>query len=127
MSKNELRKFGLILGTVLAGWGAWWLKKEADLSIYFLITSLLLLLPALFYPLGLKPVFVVWTKLGLALSRITTRVILALIFYLILTPIGLLLRITGKDLLKLKNKTKTKSYWQTPSGIIDKKRLLKQY
>lgn len=127
MGKNELRKFGLILGTILAGWGAWWLKAAADTSIYFLAAALLLLLLALVYPFGLKPIFVLWTKLSSIFGWITTRIILTLIFYLIMTPIGWWLRLTGKDLLQLKTQSKAQSYWRIPTSRVDKNQLLKQY
>lgn len=127
MEKNELRKFGLILGTVSVGWGAWWLKNGSAASIYFLAAALMLWLSALLYPLGLKPVFVFWTKLGTIFNWITTRIILTLIFYLVLTPIGWWLRLTGKDLLNLKIQPKASSYWQTSAESVDKKQLTKQY
>ena len=127
MGKNELRKFGLTLGVILAGWGAWWLKTGIGASIYFLVVALLLLLPALFYPFGLKPVFVLWTKLSSILGWITTRIILTLIFYLIMTPIGWWLHLTGKDLLQLKIQSKAKSYWRIPVSRVDKNQFLKQY
>lgn len=127
MEKNELRKFGLILGTVLAGWGAWWLKAGAAVSIYFLAAALMLLLPALIYPLGLKPVYGLWTKLGSILGLVVTRIILMLIFYLIMTPIGWWLRLTGKDLLRLKPQCKTKSYWSAHPRRFDKSQFTKQY
>jgi len=127
MKPKELRKFGLILGIVLAGWGVWWLRNGAGVSIYFLVAALLLLLPALFYPLGLKPVYSLWTKLGSILGWITTRITLILIFFGVLTPIGWWLRLTVKDLLRLKTQKQTKSYWRTAVGRVDKNQLTKQW
>ncbi|PIR57160.1 MAG: hypothetical protein COU72_02425 [Parcubacteria group bacterium CG10_big_fil_rev_8_21_14_0_10_41_35] len=127
MEKKELRKFGLILGTVLAGWGAWWLQTGIGISIYFLVAAWLLLLSALFYPLGLKPIYRLSIKLGSILGWTTTRIILVLIFYFIITPIGWWLRLTGKDLLQLKTQKQTKSYWRVAVGRMDKNQLLKQY
>ena len=127
MEKKELRKFGLILGTVLAGWGAWWLQTGIGISIYFLVAAWLLLLSALFYPLGLKPIYRLSIKLGSILGWTTTRIILVLIFYFIITPIGWWLRLTGKDLLQLKTQKQTKSYWRVAVGRMDKNQILKQY
>ncbi len=68
-----------------------------------------------------------WKKLGEILAWINTRIILTLIFYGVLTPIGLWLRLTGKDLLQLKRKPSLKSYWLESVGRLDKNQLTKQY
>ena len=52
-------------------------------------------------------------KLGLVLSRFIGRLLLVLFFFLILTPVGLILRLVGKDALQLKPRRGTTTYWQT--------------
>jgi hypothetical protein len=127
MGKNELKKFGLILGTVLAAWGAWWLKNGSSISIVFLIISLLILLMVLFRPVALKPVFSTSTALGRVLGWLSTRLILLFIFYIIIMPIGLWLRLSKKDLLGLKPQSETNSYWRPHQARFDKSQLTKQY
>lgn len=73
-------------------------------GIFFLATSLLL--PGIFGPLSR-----LWAKFGLALHRITTPVIMAVLFYGAVLPTGLAMRLCGKDLLRLRRKTKVSSYW----------------
>jgi hypothetical protein len=51
------------------------------------------------------------TRIGYAVSQVAARVLLALIFFLVLTPLGLLLRLSGKDLLRLKRSSTTSTYW----------------
>lgn len=60
----------------------------------------------------LKSLYSLWMKFALILSWINTRLILIILFYLIFTPIGLVLRILGKDLLDRKINKISKSYWR---------------
>ncbi len=62
--------------------------------------------PAILHPLNRA-----WMAFGLFLSRITNPIITALLFYLVFTPVGFLLRIAGKDLLRLRREPPTASYW----------------
>lgn len=60
----------------------------------------------------LKPLYALWMKFALVLSWINTRIILFLMFYLIFTPLGLILKLLGKDLLDIKINKSAKSYWR---------------
>ena len=62
-------------------------------------------------PLLLKPVYIFWMRLAFALGWVNTRIILAVMFYLVLTPIGLTMRLFGKDLLDRKIEKAKESYW----------------
>lgn len=58
-----------------------------------------------------------WSRLGLFLHRLTNPVVLGILFFLVITPIGLILRVIGKDLLRLKFDSKADSYWIKTSEI----------
>jgi len=110
--KKELRKFGITMGIVLALFGgfSWW--REKDYYFYFLIPAAIFIFPALVIPSILKPVNKIWMSLAILMSWVMTRVILGILFYLGITPIGLLARLLGKDFLGLKfNKNTADSYW----------------
>jgi hypothetical protein len=66
----------------------------------------------------LAPLNRAWTRLGLLLGRIVTPIVLGLMFFMSIVPIGLILRARGKDLLRLKFDRTAKSYWieRTPPG-----------
>lgn len=70
-----------------------------------------LLLSALAAPNLLKPVYKVWMKIAHAIGWFNTRVLLTLIYYVIFTPIGLLARAIGKDLLNTKLEPEATTYW----------------
>jgi hypothetical protein len=59
----------------------------------------------------LKPFYYLWMRLAWILSWVNTRLVLVIIFYLVFTPIGLLMKLLGKDLLSLKIEPQKDSYW----------------
>ncbi len=87
------------------------LWKGKFLAPYVLILSALFLIFGLFFPKLLAPVEKIWMKFAEILSVIMTRVILTLTFYLVITPLGLLVRLLGKDLLQKKFEQEVKTYW----------------
>ena len=114
------RGFGLTVGGILLaiavvriGLG-WWSSGEAQLGwLEWTLggVGLVLLLLGLVAPAALAPLNRAWTKLGLLLFKIVNPIVLGLIFALTIIPIGLLLRLFGKDPLRLKFEPEAKSYW----------------
>lgn len=82
-----------------------------------LVVAAVFLLVALAAPAVLAPLNRLWAKVGLLLSKIVNPVIMALLFFVVITPIGLIMRALGKDPLRLKTTGET-SYWivRTPPG-----------
>lgn len=110
--KKELRKFGITMGIALVMFGGffWWRGK--DYCCYFLIPATIFIFSALVIPSILKPVNKIWMSLAILMSWFMTRIILSILFYLGITPIGFLARSLGKDFLGLKfNKNTEGSYW----------------
>ncbi len=114
-SRKALRSFGWVVGAVLLGIAAvvWWRRDwTATGAVVWLggiggaLVALGLLAPAL-----LRPLYRVWMALAVVLGFVMTRVILTLVFYLVLTPIGLLLRLFGKDPLHRRLDPNAPSYW----------------
>ena len=109
--KSDLRKFSITVATVLlviAGFLFW---KEKESFKIFLAISVTLFLTAIAIPTLLKPVYWVWMIFSTILGRIMTRVILSLLFYTILTPIGLILRFFGKQFLEMRWEKSKEFYW----------------
>jgi len=111
-SPKELREFGVLVGTVLGVLGAflWWRGKPVFLP--FLAAGFLLVITGVTVPKILKPLQKIWMGLALVLGSVMTRVILTAVFCLVLTPIGILIRLSGKDLLNLKREGGSASYWK---------------
>jgi hypothetical protein len=100
--KQELRKFGLVFATAMVlifGLFFPWLL-ERPWPVWPWIVAVVFAVPALLLPQVLKPVFLVWMKIGHALGWINSRIILGILFFLMFAPVALLLRLLGKDMLK---------------------------
>ena len=109
---KRLKEFGVLMAAVLTGISAVLLFKGRSTSLYTLIAATLFLVPAYLSPLTLKPVEKVWLAFGEKMSMVMTTVLLVLTYFLVMTPIGLFLRLTGKDLLDQKLEPEAKSYWK---------------
>ena len=104
LDRAGLRKFGLTTGAIVAGlFGLLlpWLFS-APLPLWPWYIALALWLPALTYPTALDPVYKAWMKFGSVLGFINTRIILGLFFFVILMPMGLVMRLLGKDPMRRK-------------------------
>ena len=123
------REFGLIVGGVLILLSAWWLyrgKFASATQIFFPVGSLLVLL-GLIWPRSLVFPNRGWMALASVLSFISTRVILAIVFFLVLTPIGLIKRAMGWDPLQ-RRAQKGESYWHPyPERQQDPRHFEKMY
>lgn len=109
--KKEIRNFGFLVGGVLIAISIFLLWKE--LSYYQLIFAIgiSLVLLGFFIPKILKPIYIIWMTFAAILGWIMTRVILTILFYLIVTPIGLIARIFGAKFLDLSWHNNVNSYW----------------
>ena len=120
MSSN--RSFGLLFFIVFFIFGLWPLKNDLELNYIFIGISIIFLILGLMNSKILTPFNKIWVKFGELLGRIIAPIVMAIIYFLILTPISLILRIFGKDLLNLKF-SKEKSYWtkrEKNIGTMDK-------
>jgi len=103
-----------------------WQHQRA--ATIFWILAVVFFLPGLLAPAILRPVYALWMKFAAILAWINTRIILGLTFYLVFTPIGLILRLLGKDLIKQKWDSKAKTYWIEREPVaFDPSRYEKQY
>lgn len=98
ITKKQLRSFGLTVGGIFAGIGVWpLLIHSAEPRWWSLIIAGALLLPAAIYPHSLVWPYKGWMALGHVMGWINTRIILGIVFYFVVTPIGIFRRWLGKD------------------------------
>ncbi len=126
--KRELKKFGIILVFLFFLFSLLNLYKQnliifkwsISISIFILITSIMI-------PIAIYPIFVIISTAGKIIGWINTQIILGLVFYIIFTPVSLVLKILRKDLLDKKiNKSKT-TYWNKINKEMDSENFEKQY
>lgn len=110
-NKSEWRKFGVTMGLILTLIGFFLLWKKNDYFEYVFLTAAFFFISGLLLPFLLKPVFKGWMALSVVMGYIMTRVIMVIIFYLMVTPIGLIASLTGKKFLDMKIDKSAKSYW----------------
>jgi hypothetical protein len=110
-TRVEVRKFGYLFAAVLSIIALYSVYRGTSQWPWFLAAAAIFLLAGLVaYPV-LRPVYIGWMKFAFVLGWINTRILLGLMFFLVFTPIGLILRLTGKDLLDQKIDRSAKSYW----------------
>jgi len=112
-SKSSNRSFGLLFFIVFLILGLWPLKSGENLNFYFIAISLIFLILGLIKSKLLSPFNKFWIKLGVILGNIIAPIVMALVYFVILTPVSLIVRLFGKDLLALKFLKKRETYWIT--------------
>ena len=109
--KSSNRSFGILFFIVFLGFGLWPLTKDQPINFIFIFISTVFLILGIFNSKILSPLNNLWIKFGELLGRIVAPIVMALVYFVILTPLSLLVRIFGKDLLGLKFLKKKNSYW----------------
>ena len=126
--RRQLRHFGMLLGIISGLLGGWLLWRHQDWSLEFLAAAVLLILLSLFLPGFLKPLYAVWMALALILGWFATRILLILLFCLVLTPVGLIGRLLGKDFLDEGIDRSASTYWKNrPRGAYQRHDCERQY
>ena len=104
------RSFGIVFFIVFVVIAFYPLVNQEEYRLWALITALIFLVLGLINSSILTPLNLLWFKFGMLLGRIVSPIIMGLVFFGVVTPTGLLMKLFKKDLLKLKRKDK-KSYW----------------
>jgi len=113
------RSFGIVFFVVFLLISLYPLLNDEYIKIWSLVISLIFLILGLLNSKFLTPLNKIWFKFGLFLGKLISPLIMGIIFFLVVTPIGLLMRMLGKDLLNLRFNTK-KTYWIKKDNIKSK-------
>ena len=120
-SSKEIRKFGLVIAIALGVIGSFVYVKFGNLDVggWFWGIGLLFLILGFILPTVLRPVYRIWMLFAYFIGGIVSRVILTVLFYVVLTPTGLVLKLFGKDVLDHNFDKRRESYWvkKDMSGI----------
>tara|TARA_B100000427_G_C15344227_1_gene522568 strand:+ start:95 stop:481 length:387 start_codon:yes stop_codon:yes gene_type:complete len=108
MSSN--RSFGLVFFAFFLIIGLWPIFEYEQVRIWSIIAALIFLILGILDSKYLTPLNRFWMKFGLFLGKIISPIVMGIVFFLVVTPIGILMKIFGKDLLNTKYK-KNESYW----------------
>ena len=109
------KSFGTVFFIVFLIIALYPMTKDGDIRLWSLILSLIFLILGLINSIILTPLNRLWFKFGILLGKIVSPIILGIIFFLVVTPTGVLLRLFGKDVINLKY-NKNNSYWIKKTG-----------
>ena len=109
------KSFGIVFFIVFLIIALYPMIKDGDIRLWSLILSLIFLILGLINSIILTPLNRLWFKFGIFLGKIVSPIILGIIFFLVVTPTGLLLRLFGKDVINLKYNNNN-SYWIKKTG-----------
>ena len=115
--KSSNRSFGLLFFVVFFIVGLWPLINSDPIRIWALSLSLIFLILGVINSKLLNPLNFYWIRFGEILGKVIAPIIMLIVFFIILTPIGIVLRLFGKDLLKLKKNKFLTSYWVSRKKI----------
>jgi hypothetical protein len=107
----DLRKFGITVGVVLVVIGSVMFWFETNGFIYFTAAGTFLVFSGIVFPSILKPFNTIWMTFAVLMGFIMTRIILMVLYYLILTPIALIAKITGKKFIDKGFDKHQQTYW----------------
>ena len=110
MKKSSEKSFGILFSIIFFLIAIWFFLEDGKFIFWALALSFIFLFVAFLKKELLKPLNIAWIKLGEILGKIIAPLVMTLIFFFILTPLSFIIRIFGKDLLKLKF-SKDNSYW----------------
>ncbi len=109
-TSNTNKKFGILFFIIFFIYGIWPILNSGEVKIWALLIGIVFLILGLTNSKILSPLYKYWIKLGELLGKIISPVVMAFVYFVVITPIAIIIRIFGKDLLKLKL-SKSSTYW----------------
>ena len=110
-SQSSNKSFGLLFSVVFVLLALWPLKNGSNINLYFILASAIFFILGLINSKLLSPLNKSWIKLGEILGMIIAPIVMALVYFVILTPLSFIVRLFGKDLLGLKFLKEKETYW----------------
>ena len=105
------RSFGFLLFIVFFVISLWPLKSQGDLRLWAFILSLVFLVLGVLNSKFLTPLNKLWFKFGILLGSIVSPIVMGAVFFIVVTPVGLIMRFLGKDLLRINKNKPVSTYW----------------
>ena len=105
------RSFGFLFFVVFFVISLWPLKSQGDLRLWAFILSLVFLVLGVLNSKFLTPLNKLWFKFGILLGSIVSPIVMGMVYFIVVTPTGIFMRLLGKDLLKTSKEKHTSTYW----------------
>jgi len=122
--KNKIKlptnkNFGIVFFIVFLLIALWPILNKNEIRIWSLVVSLIFLILGLINSIYLTPLNRIWLRFGILLGNLVSPIVMSIVFFLVVTPIALMMKLSNKNLLGLKKNNK-KSYWINSSKIKSK-------
>jgi hypothetical protein len=128
-SRSTLRQFGVIGLILMSGMAAWRMRQHGlDAGVLCMgVLAVVFAIGGIVEPNWLRPVFVAWLVAAFPIGWLISQIVLVILYYAVITPIGLILRLYGRDALRLKPRPTEASYWQVKPTVTDVRRYYQQF
>jgi nitrate reductase NapE component len=117
--KNTNRSFGILFFIVFSIISIWPILSGGELRLWSFIVAIIFLIMGITKSRFLTPLNIAWIKFGELLGVIISPLIMGLVYFLVVLPIGILMRVLGKDLLSLKFNKNIETYWNKKEAKTD--------
>ena len=114
------KSFGIVFFVIFIIIALWPLLKDENIRVWSIIVSIIFLTLGLLNSKILTPLNQLWIRFGILLGKIVSPIVMGIIYFGVVTPIGLIMRIFGKDILNLKIDKNKKTYWLAKDKIKSK-------
>jgi large-conductance mechanosensitive channel len=118
-NKDTNRSFGILFFIVFSIISIWPILSGSELRLWSFILAIIFLIMGITKSRFLTPLNIAWIKFGELLGVIISPVIMGLVYFLVVLPIGILMRVLGKDLLRLKFNKNIETYWNKKEAKIN--------
>ena len=114
------KSFGIVFFVIFIIVALWPLLKDENIRVWSLIVSIIFLTLGLLNSKILTPLNKLWMRLGILLGAIVSPIVMGVVYFGVITPIGLIMKLFGKDVLNLKIDTNKNTYWTSKKKIPSK-------
>ena len=114
------KNFGLVFFVIFMTIALWPLLNDENIRIWSVIVSIIFLILGLFNSKILTPFNKLWMRLGIFLGAIVSPIVMGIVYFAVITPIGLIMKLFGKDVLNLKIDKNKNTYWTLKKKIPSK-------
>ena len=111
INKSSNRSFGFVFFVVFLIVALWPLKYEGDIRLWSLILSIIFIILGILNSKLLTPLNKLWFKFGMLLGSVVSPMVIGIVFFLVVTPTGIIMRLLGKNLLHMKKIKGVSTYW----------------
>lgn len=123
MKKKEIKissnkSFGIVFFVIFLVVALWPLINEGEIRIWSIVISIIFLFLGLINSKILTPLNTLWFRFGILLGKIFSPIVMGIIYFGVITPIGILMKLIGKDILNLKQNKKSSTYWIKKEKVI---------